>query len=151
MTKQLAVAGILADPDWAETTHDMEHDIVNPAVYETLRDGMKNKPKRNFTAPTGKIIMGDQRSIPNVECAPVETARSRIRSAGFEVEVDNLPVNSKCPAGTAAGTSPDGRTIKGGVVVIQISDGKGGGATPGPGGPGNTGPGTGRPPGRGGG
>ncbi|GAA1879518.1 penicillin-binding protein [Asanoa iriomotensis] len=152
MTKQLSVAGILADPDYAETPHDMEHDIVNPAVYETLRDGMKamKAPKKEFTAPsTGKMINGDQRSIPNVECASVDTARSRISAAGFDVEVDNLPVDSKCPAGSVAGTSPEGRTIKGGVVVIQVSNGKGG-APAGPGGnqPGN---GPGRGPGRGGG
>jgi len=153
MTKQLSVAGILADPDWAETTHDMEHSIVNPAVYETLRDAMKGKPKKSFTPPNGKIIMGDQRSIPNVECASVDSARSRLRNAGFEVEVDNAPVSSRCPAGTVAGTSPDGRTIKGGIVIIRISDGKGGGGPntdgPGrPGGPGGPG-GPGRPPGRG--
>jgi membrane peptidoglycan carboxypeptidase len=142
MTKQLAVAGIMADPDWAETSHDMEHDIVNPAVYETLRDGMKamKAPKKNFTPPSNtKMIEGDQRSIPNVECQSVDAARSRLEGAGFEVDVDRTtPIDSKCPAGTAAGTSPDGRTIKGGVVVIEVSNGKGAG---GPGnGPGGTGP-----------
>ncbi|MEV4536844.1 transglycosylase domain-containing protein [Asanoa sp. NPDC049518] len=149
MTKQLSVAGILADPDWAETNHDMEHDIVNPAVYETLRDAMKamKAPRKDFTPPnSSKMIYGEQRSIPNVECSSVESARSRLRSAGFVVDVDDLPVDSRCPAGQAAGTSPDGRTIKGGVVVIKISNGKGGGG-PGGNGPGNGGPG--RPPGRG--
>jgi membrane peptidoglycan carboxypeptidase len=142
MTKQLSVAGILADPDWAETNHDMEHDIVNPAVYETLRDGMRamKATRKDFTPPgNSKLIEGDQRSIPNVECTSVESARSRLRGAGFEVDVDNTPVDSRCAAGEVAGTSPDGRTIKGGVVLIQISNGKGGGA-----GPGGT-----RPPGRG--
>lgn len=146
MTKQLAVAGILTDPDWAQTTAKMEHDIVNPAVYQTLRDAMKGKPTQHFTPPGGKIVNGDQRSIPNVKCQSVDTARSRISGAGFEVEVDNVPINSSCPANTVAGTSPDGRTIKGGVVLIQISNGKGGGGDPpdgdGPGRPNNPG----RPP-----
>ncbi len=144
MTKQLSVAGILADPDWAETNHDMEHGIVNPAVYETLRDGMRamKATRKDFTPPgNDKLINGDQRSIPNVECTSVESARAKLRGAGFEVDVDNLPIDSRCAAGQAAGTSPDGRTIKGGVVLIQISNGKGAG------GPGGTGPG--RPPGRG--
>jgi membrane peptidoglycan carboxypeptidase len=126
MTKQLAVAGILADPDWAETSYNMEHDIVNPAVYETLRDAMKGKPARQFTPPAGKIVMGDQRAIPGgLACQSVESARARLRAAGFEVEVDNLPIPSPCPAGTVAGTSPEGRTIKGGIVIIQVSSGTG--------------------------
>ncbi|WP_326563072.1 penicillin-binding protein [Micromonospora sp. NBC_01796] len=153
MTKQLSVAGILADPDWPETTEKMDHDKVNPAVYETLRDAMKGKPSVQFTPPSGKLVQGDQRSIPNVECQSIESAKSRIKGAGFEVEVARSQTNSKCPAGTAAGTNPDGRTIKGGVVVIEVSNGKGGGGpTPGGNGPsrpgtGPDGPNLGRPPG----
>ena len=117
----------------------MKHDDVNPAVSETLRDAMKGKPAKQFTAAERQDRPGDQRSIPNVECQSVDAARSRLEGAGFEVDVDRPPVDSKCPAGTVAGTSPDGRTIKGGVVVIQISNGKGGG-TPTPGGNGPAGP-----------
>jgi len=136
-TKQLTVAGILADPDWAETTDNMEHPVVNPAVYKTLRDAMKGVKGMQFTAPKGKIVNGEQRSIPDVTCRPLEEAKSRIRNAGFQVAVGSGQVESSCPAGTAAGTSPDGRTIKGGFVMIEISDGKGkGGASPSPGTPG---------------
>ncbi len=123
--KQLSVAGILADPDWAETSQTMSHWDVNPAVYETLRDALKGKPSLEFTAPSGKIVEGDQRYIPEVKCLSVDTARSRIQGAGFEVEVDHTSVDSTCPAGTVAGTNPSGRTIKGGVVIIQRSNGKG--------------------------
>jgi membrane peptidoglycan carboxypeptidase len=136
-TKQLTVAGILADPDWAQTTQRMQHDDVNPAVYETLRDAMKGVKGIQFTPPSGKIVNGDQRRIPDVTCNPIEEAKSRIRAAGFEVEVGSGQVDSPCPAGTAAGTSPEGRTIKGGVVVIEVSNGRG--ASPGPGGPGTPG------------
>ncbi|RKR89546.1 membrane peptidoglycan carboxypeptidase [Micromonospora pisi] len=152
-TKQLAVAGILADPDWPETTEKMRHDKVDPAVWETLRDAMKGKPTQQFTPPNSKIVQGDQRSIPNVECQPVDTARSRVRGAGFEVEVSTKQVDSKCPAGTAAGTNPSGRTIKGGSVTIEISNGKGsnspspGNNAPGQPGDGPRGPNPGRPPG----
>ncbi|MEJ3742215.1 transglycosylase domain-containing protein [Actinomycetes bacterium KLBMP 9797] len=132
-TKQLSVAGIVGDPDWAQTSFRYNHDKVNPAVYETLRDAMKGKPAKEFTPPNGKIVDGDQRSIPDVKCRSLAEARSRLEGAGFEVDVDSVPVNSSCPANTAAGTSPDGRTIKGGVVVIQVSNGKGAQQPPGPG------------------
>lgn len=132
MTKQLAVAGILADPDWAETTERMDHDIVNPAVQETLRDAMKGKPAVEFTPPSGKIVNGEQRSIPDVRCNPIDQARERLQSAGFQVDVDSMPIDSPCPANTVAGTSPDGRTIKGGVVVIKISNGRAAPASPSP-------------------
>ncbi|GFJ90808.1 hypothetical protein Prum_044500 [Phytohabitans rumicis] len=129
-TKQIAVAGIIADPDWAQTSTHFSHDEVNPAVYETVRDAMKGKPSQQFTPPGNKIVNGDQRSIPDVTCRSINEARSRIEGAGFEAKVDSTPIDSPCPANTAAGTSPDGRTIKGGVVIIQISNGKG---TPQPG------------------
>jgi beta-lactam-binding protein with PASTA domain len=121
----------------------MSHDIVNPAVYQALADYMKGKDKKEFKRPDNrKLTYGEQRSIPNVECASVGEARSRLSGAGFEVSVLGTPVDSKCPAGQVAGTSPDGRTIKGGAVMIQISNGKGAEPdkpdepTP-PGGPGN--------------
>jgi membrane peptidoglycan carboxypeptidase len=146
MTKQLAVAGILTDPDWAQTTDAMSHNTVNPAVYQTLRDAMKGKKSEQFPTPGTKIVNGDQRLIPDVRCQSVDTAHSRLRGAGFEVVVASGQVDSTCPAGTVAGTSPTGRTIKGGVVIIEISNGRN--ASPpvpsdGPGRPGNPG----RPPG----
>ncbi len=111
MTKQLAVAGILADPDWAETTDNMEHDIVNPAVYQTLRDAMKGKPARQFTAPAGKIVLGDQRAIPggwnvpSVEAARVAAARapaSRSRSTTSRSPRRARPARSPAPRPRAA-------------------------------------------------
>jgi hypothetical protein len=77
-----------------------------------------------------------------VECDSIGSAKSRLSNAGFSPSV-GAPIDSKCPAGTAAGTNPDGRTIKGGVVVINTSNGNGGkkdkpGLPPGlPGFPGN--------------
>ncbi|WBB71036.1 transglycosylase domain-containing protein [Micromonospora sp. WMMD812] len=132
MTKQYAVAGIMADPDWPQTNVKMGHNEptgINPPVYETLRDAMKGKKGIEFDPPGKKISEGDQRSIPDVKCQPVESAKSRIKGAGFDAVVSDVKVASSCPPGTAAGTSPSGRTIKGGVVTIQISSG--GGAQPG--------------------
>ncbi|MGC1213767.1 MAG: transglycosylase domain-containing protein [Micromonospora sp.] len=147
MTKQYAVAGIEADPDWPQTTQKMGHDVptgINPAVYETLRDAMRGKERIDFTPPSGKIIEGDQRSIPGVTCKTIDEAKSRLREAGFEPVVSSSKVPSDCPAGTAAGTSPDGRTIKGGVVTIEVSAGPAGK----PGGDPTTGPTLPPPPGR---
>jgi membrane peptidoglycan carboxypeptidase len=125
-TKSVVVAGMLADPDWSQTDHRMEHPIVNPAVYNTLRDAMKDEPKQYFEKPTYKMAYGEQRDIPGIgECPSIESATGTLERAGFEVVVDYDKVDSKCPDGDVAGTSPDGQTIKGGVVVIEVSNGKG--------------------------
>jgi membrane peptidoglycan carboxypeptidase len=145
--KQLSVAGILADPDWAQTNASMDHNLVNPAVYQTLGDALKGQPSKNFTPPSGKIVFGDQRSIPNVKCQPVESARSQLSGAGFSVDVDPTPVDSDCPKGMAAGTSPEGQTIKNGFVTIEVSSGKRGADDDQPDAPGRPGR-PGRPPGR---
>ncbi|GIG11188.1 transglycosylase domain-containing protein [Catellatospora coxensis] len=138
-TKQLTISGFLTNPDWAFDT-GMKHGVVNPAVQRTLRDYMKGKPAVAFTKPSRKIAYGDQVSIPSVECKPVPEARNILRAKGFEVEVNTEQIDSKCPKGTAAGTTPSGRTIKKGIVMIEVSNGKD--AKPGTG-PGN---GPGQPP-----
>ncbi|GAB2582229.1 penicillin-binding protein [Paractinoplanes abujensis] len=143
-TTSLVVAGYLVNPDWPDHRDRMSHDIVNPAVYQTLGDFMKGKPKEQFKEPENrKIAYGDQKSIPDVTCDSLDDARSRIEGAGFDVSIGS-PVESDCPAGTAAGTSPDGRTIKGGYVTINPSQGK---AVPPPG-PGGQPGGPSTPPGR---
>src|SRR4029450_7901481 len=120
----IVVAGYMVNPDYADHPDRMSHPIVNPAVYKTVADYMKGRDKEEFKKPDNKkLTFGDQRSIPNVECSSVEEARSRIEGAGFDASVQTSPVDSRCPAGTAAGTNPSGRTIKGGVVVIEISNG----------------------------
>ncbi|MFC4019714.1 penicillin-binding protein [Micromonospora sp. GCM10011542] len=131
MTRQYAVAGIMADPDWPQTNVKMKHNEaggINQPVWDTLHDAMVGKPGIQFEPPGKKISEGDQRSIPDVKCQTVDAAKSRLKGAGFEPVVSSQKVKSNCPPGTAAGTSPDGRTIKGGVVTIEVSSG--GGATP---------------------
>ncbi|MBG0560928.1 transglycosylase domain-containing protein [Actinoplanes aureus] len=144
-TTKLVVAGYMVNPDYPEHRDRMDHDIVNPAVQHTLKAYMKGKTKEQFKKPgSTKIAYGDQRSIPNVECDPIGSARGKLESAGFEVSIGS-EVDSKCPKGTAAGTNPSGRTIKNGAVIIEVSNGKNNkpetpGGTP-PGGPGGGGPG----------
>ena len=124
-TTSLVVAGYLVNPDYQNHSDRMSHQIVNPAVWNTLADYMDGKPKVQFKTPGDeKIATGDQRSIPDVTCDSIDSARDRLEGAGFDVSVGG-EVDSTCPAGTAAGTNPDGRTIKGGVVVIEKSNGKG--------------------------
>ncbi|HZM83075.1 MAG TPA: penicillin-binding protein [Candidatus Limnocylindrales bacterium] len=136
-TKQLAVSGFVTDPDWPETTAHMEHNGpggINPAVQGTLRDALAGKPAIQFTKPSDKMAYGDQVGIPNVACKSVAEATSILRRAGFKVEVNNrAPVASTCAPGSVAGTSPSGRTIKGGSVSLLISAGNGGGGGGGPG------------------
>ncbi|MEU8658352.1 transglycosylase domain-containing protein [Actinoplanes philippinensis] len=50
-TRDLVVAGYLANPDWAAHTDRMSHGIVNPAVYETLADYMQDRPEKEFPTP----------------------------------------------------------------------------------------------------
>nr|WP_239091066.1 penicillin-binding protein [Asanoa iriomotensis] len=122
-TTTLAVAGIMADPDFPETPENMDHNKINPAVYETLADAMKGKPKVDFPAPSQKTAYGNQKSIPDVSCASVDTARTRLQEAGFNVKVDNAPVPSNCPAGSVAYSDPNGRSAEGAIVTLKISGG----------------------------
>jgi membrane peptidoglycan carboxypeptidase len=140
-TKQLTVFGLLADPDWADTNANQSHPIVNTATYETLRDAMKGKKGIEFTPPNGSLINGDQRRIPSVKCLSIDQATNRLKGAGFDVEVSTGQVDSSCPAGSAAGTTPDGSTVKSGLVTIEVSNGKSKSGNGGPGGgrPGNGG------------
>ncbi|WP_169789798.1 transglycosylase domain-containing protein [Actinoplanes subtropicus] len=124
-TTSLVVAGYLVNPDYQDHPDRMSHQIVNPAVWNTLADFMDGKPKVQFKTPDNeKIAYGDQRSIPDVSCDSIGDAKDRLEGAGFDVSVGNT-VDSTCPAGTAADTNPSGRTIKGGVVVIEVSNGQG--------------------------
>jgi len=66
MTRQLAVAGVVADPDWAFTTQlqrnlggrDPHAEVVNLAVAYTLRDGVAGKPSVDFAAPSPFLAFG---------------------------------------------------------------------------------------------
>jgi membrane peptidoglycan carboxypeptidase len=56
-TRQIAVAGMEADPDWpADPSADHNH--VDLAVAETLRDAMTGRPTQDFPAPSGRLAYG---------------------------------------------------------------------------------------------
>lgn len=137
MTKQVAIAGIIGDPDNPiHPPHKMQASKVNSAVLYTLHDAMADKPSENFTPPSAAIAFGKSAKIPSVTCKPQDSAKSIITGAGFQVAVDPTPVDSSCPAGTVAKTDPSGQTSAGSTVTLYLSKGGGGGNN---GGGGNTG------------
>ncbi|MDR6317016.1 membrane peptidoglycan carboxypeptidase [Actinoplanes couchii] len=140
-TTKIVVAGYMANPDFPRHTDQMDHDIINPAVWETVADYMDGKPRQQFKKPgSTKIAYGEQRSIPDVTCDSVSAATNRLENAGFSVSRGS-DVPSSCPAGSVAGTNPSGRTVKNGVVVLEISSGPDKEEKPeGPGAGGNTPP-----------
>ncbi|MFC7272995.1 transglycosylase domain-containing protein [Paractinoplanes rhizophilus] len=137
-TTSIVVAGYLADPDWPQTSQHMDHGTVNPAVWNTVADYMKGKPKVQFPKPGDtKVAIGDLVPVPSVSCTTVGDATAELKGAGF-LPTTGGQVTSPCPAGTVADTRPSGRAAKGSQIVLEISKGAGGAAPP----PGNgTGPG----------
>jgi len=85
MTKQLAVAGVVADPDWAFTTQlrrslggrDPHAEVVNPAVAYTLRDAVAGKPSVDFAPPTATIAFGPGGQPKPTSPAPRPTKKTR--------------------------------------------------------------------------
>ncbi len=61
--------------------------------------------------------------VPSVAGMNQETARQRLREAGFQVADQATPVNSGASYGSVVGTSPSGQTVPGSIITIQISNG----------------------------
>jgi membrane peptidoglycan carboxypeptidase len=61
--------------------------------------------------------------VPSVSGMNVDTARQRLRDAGFQVADKTTTVNSSSSYGAVVGTTPNGRTIPGSVVTILTSSG----------------------------
>ncbi|MEV8512670.1 transglycosylase domain-containing protein [Dactylosporangium sp. NPDC051484] len=58
MTRQLAVAGILTDPDNPQTDRTMSHPVVNNAVAYTLKAALQGQPVVDFTPPSRLRALG---------------------------------------------------------------------------------------------
>ena len=144
MTKQLAVAGLIGDPD-DKVGRTFGHDEVNTAVQKTMHDFMVGKPVLGFGKESDKIAYGQRVGVPSVKCASVEDATNALKTGGFNVNVDPKPIASECPPGTVAKTAPSGQAPKGSVISLILSAGPttppdpggggGGGGDPGPGPP----------------
>jgi len=61
--------------------------------------------------------------VPSVAGLTVDSARERLKDAGFQVADQPTPINSAAPAGAVVGTSPGGQTVPGSIVTIQTSNG----------------------------
>ncbi|WP_099024872.1 transglycosylase/D,D-transpeptidase PonA2 [Mycolicibacterium palauense] len=66
---------------------------------------------------------GPNSRVPSVAGLTQDQARDRLREAGFQVAEQASSVNSTSKAGAVVGTSPNGQTIPGSIVTIQISNG----------------------------
>jgi hypothetical protein len=49
--RSMVVAGYLVNPDWAAHSDNMSHDVVNPVVYRTLADYLRDKEPVEFKKP----------------------------------------------------------------------------------------------------
>jgi membrane peptidoglycan carboxypeptidase len=58
MARQLAVAGIVTDPDNPQTNKTMSHPVINNAVAYTLKDALAGVPAVNFAAPSHAKAFG---------------------------------------------------------------------------------------------
>jgi beta-lactam-binding protein with PASTA domain len=61
--------------------------------------------------------------VPIVSGLNLDTARQRLRDAGFQVADQPTPVNSTASYGVVVGTTPSGQTIPGSIVTINTSNG----------------------------
>ncbi|MCV7422361.1 transglycosylase/D,D-transpeptidase PonA2 [Mycobacterium yunnanensis] len=61
--------------------------------------------------------------VPSVAGMTQDLARQRLKDAGFQVADQATPVNSGSSVGTVVGTSPNGQTVPGSIITIQISNG----------------------------
>ncbi|MCV7435560.1 transglycosylase/D,D-transpeptidase PonA2 [Mycolicibacterium bacteremicum] len=74
--------------------------------------------------PDPRYVEGGPGSrVPSVAGMDVNTARDRLRAAGFQVADQTTETNSGSPRGSVVGTSPTGQTIPGSIITILTSNG----------------------------
>jgi membrane peptidoglycan carboxypeptidase len=61
--------------------------------------------------------------VPSVSGLNVDTARQRLKDAGFQVADQPTSVSSSSSYGTVVGTTPSGQTFPGSIITINISNG----------------------------
>ena len=50
-TTSIVVAGYMVNPDWQAHHDEMKHDVINPAVWNTVADYLDGKPSEQFKTP----------------------------------------------------------------------------------------------------
>lgn len=80
----------------------------------------------DFATPQNTSLYGNKVSIPDVAGKTPDQAQKLLQALGLDVTIDQTPVASSQPAGTAAGTDPSaGSSVEGGAsVTIQLSSGQ---------------------------
>ncbi len=66
---------------------------------------------------------GPGSKVPSVSGLTFDTAKQRLREAGFGVADQPTPVDSTSPPGTVVGSTPTGSTVPGAVITINTSNG----------------------------
>ncbi|OHV03565.1 transglycosylase/D,D-transpeptidase PonA2, partial [Mycobacterium talmoniae] len=66
---------------------------------------------------------GPNSKVPSVTGLEVDQARQRLTEAGFQVADQPSWVNSSSKSGTVVGTAPNGQTIPGSIITIEVSNG----------------------------
>jgi membrane peptidoglycan carboxypeptidase len=61
--------------------------------------------------------------VPSVVGMTQDIARQRLKEAGFQVADQANSVNSSSPYGTVVGTTPNGQTVPGSIITLQVSNG----------------------------
>ncbi len=66
---------------------------------------------------------GPNSRVPGVSGLSQDTARQRLRDAGFQVADGTSSVSSGSSVGTVVGTSPGGQTVPGSIITLLVSNG----------------------------
>ncbi|WP_319449973.1 MULTISPECIES: transglycosylase/D,D-transpeptidase PonA2 [unclassified Mycobacterium] len=61
--------------------------------------------------------------VPSVSGMTEDLARQRLKDAGFQVADQSSSVNSGASAGSVVGTTPNGQTVPGSIITLQVSNG----------------------------
>ena len=127
MTPQVAVAGVAVDPDLPSRRVSTERHTINFAVIDTIKAALKGTPVKRFATPDPALTNGTPANIPSVKCMSVAAATDKLNRNGFKAVTMLSPlsrVSSDCGQGEVAKTDPSGRSVKGAIVALYLSNGK---------------------------
>ena len=124
-TPNLAAASFIANPDKYNDTVPDSHLPVQ-IVRNTFETALRGLPVMNFVKATNQLAFGTMLSVPDVAGDTAEGAISRLRAAGFAVQLNFKAENSNQPAGRVSRTEPPAHsmTSKGSTIRIDLSNGQ---------------------------
>jgi membrane peptidoglycan carboxypeptidase len=126
-TPNLAGASFITDVTSPTTENPNGDDArrINMVFANVMNAGLRGLPVKSFVAPPPRLVRGIPATVPNVNGMDVEAAQRRLRSAGFQTQVESARVASTYRAGTVARTDPWGgsSSSRGSVVTIFVSNG----------------------------